>query len=78
MIILVLHGPLILTNIMCFNSLVLFGFNRFYLSPQSFLHINFMNEGFTAGLLPSTIDTISFISVELFHCFSLSLRYIYT
>lgn len=53
MIILVLHGPLILTNIMCFNSLVLFGF-RFYLSPQSFLHINFMNEGFTAGLLPST------------------------
>lgn len=54
MIILVLHGPLILTNIMCFNSLALFGFNRFYLSPQSFLHINFMNEGFTAGLLPST------------------------
>lgn len=54
MIILVLHGPLIVTNIMCFNSLVLFGFNRFYLSPQSFLHINFMNEGFTAGLLPST------------------------
>lgn len=76
MIILVLHGPLILTNIMCFNSLVLFGFNRFYLSPQSFLHINFMNEGFSAGLLPST--PLFFISVELFHCFSLSLRYIYT